>query len=212
MIGWTVMMLFKNLFLQKKSSRWSGVARLLTFGSNTVPCAIIAWLVYNIAYSRVFSIDDAKGEGAEGEDEVSFLKYFTNTAMVPNYFVTGLISVILDMMFRRIQTSKIVSTLVLVPGILAGIISLAFWIDKSAIASVLLGEEHNDNHAILIKWMAYLLAGWYCYAGVMTQIPGCKKFTSFPCFLLVIFIVAATSGTWFDLRFVLGNRGSALCP
>ena len=194
MVGWMVMLLFKNHFLQKKSNRRSGVARLLNFGTNSVPVATFVWLACNIAYSMIFSNNDAKGEGGEGEDEInSFVKYFTHASMFPNYFVTGIFSVILDMVLRRIQTSKIVSTLLLLPGVLAGIISLAFWIDNSSMSSLLLGAEYNDNHAILIKGMSYILAGWYCYACVVTQIFGCKKFTSFPCFLLVIFIGAATT-------------------
>jgi len=201
-VGWTIFMLLKTVVFERKFDRWSGMHRFLNVGSTLVPFAMAAWTIYNATSE----------EGGGKEDEASttsttmiLWKYFVNTPMVRNWVLTGLASVLFHhLVVGRIRSSKAFTAIAWIPGILAGILSLACWIDETAVAAILLGGQEESNtivllrHATLMRWAANTIAGWYCYAWILKGVFGTKRFTSFPCFLLAVFAGRiATSGRVF---------------
>ena len=162
--------------------------------------AMLDWFGYNVTCSVAFPDTEIRSSELEGYDEhvVAFLTKFANVPLgaANNHVLSGLVPIILNMIFRRLKrrSTKITySTMTRTLGILAGIMSIVFWIDnKNEIVSSLLGVRYSEKHADLIKWTAYALTCWYGYAGILKLMARRKKFVSFPYFLLAILIVGAS--------------------
>jgi hypothetical protein len=197
---WTLILWMFGNFVQKNlyGVRYGALLHRLSCNGTlkNITRIVSALLVSKIMYSLplLFNGPDAQeggGVGAGGEDhEVN-----DTTKIFANYFVTGFSSIVFEIVIRRIQISAIVSTILLLAAIFAGIVVL----NSDNTASLLLDmgyENEKDGISIFtICGFCLLLAGWHCCAGITKRILDYKKvfLSSFPYFLLVIAILTLPS-------------------
>jgi len=192
-VGWTIVMLLKSIFLERKLDRWSGTYRFLNLGSTLLPFAMALW---TIAEAMILT-----GGGDTADDPLSTtatLKalggHVASTPAVRNWALTGLAwFLVRTLVVGKLRSSRVVTTIEWIPGILAGFLSLACEVTgDTTIAGLLLGAGEEDLPpgtlllcGTLLRWAANTITGWYCYAWMVRMTFGTTLFTSFPCFLLV---------------------------
>jgi len=201
-VGWTIVMVLKTVLFERKFDRWSDIYRFLNLGSTLVPFAMAIWTIYN-AMGEVGEGGGSKEESASTIATMMILwKHVVNTPMVRNWVLTGLAWVLFRrLVFGNIRSSKVFTTIEWIPGILAGILSLACTIvDETSVAAIFLGGDVQRNtlllYATLMRWVANAVTGWYCYAEIVTRVFGTNRFTSFPWFLLAIFAGRIATSVW----------------
>jgi hypothetical protein len=192
-VGWTIVMLLKTILFERKFDRWSGIYRFLNLGSTFIPFAMAVWTIYN-AMGEVGEGGGSKEEKASTTATMMILwRHVVNTPMVRNWVLTGLAWALFHrLVFGKIRSSKVFTTIEWVPGILAGILSLACWIvDETSVAAIFLGAEVQPNtlliYATLMRWAANTVTSWYCYAEIVTRVFGTNRFTSFPWYLMAVY-------------------------
>jgi hypothetical protein len=192
-VGWTIVMLLKSIFLERKLDRWSGTYRFLNLGSTLLPFAMALW---TIADAMILA-----GGGDSADDPLSSTatlkalgSHVARMPAVRNWALTGLAwFLVRTLVIGKLRSSRMVTTIEWIPGILAGTLSLACKVtDDTTIAGLLLGagEEELPPGTLLLcgtllRWVVNTITGWYCYAWMVRMAFGTTLFTSFPCFLLV---------------------------
>eukprot|EP00536_Pseudo-nitzschia_multiseries_P009991 jgi/Psemu1/306957/fgenesh1_kg.292_\ len=166
---------------------------------------MLDWLGYNVTCSVAFHDAECNVDGVEGYQDhaIAFLKNIgaAPVAGTNNHVLSGLIPIILNMIIGKLKKTKIRASSVklmmrTIQGILAGMLSLAFWFDKqNKISSMLLGTNYSDEHADWIKWATYVFTGWWCCSRILLWAVSFrwKKFALVPCSLLVIIFLGITS-------------------
>ncbi len=195
-IGWAIIIVLKTIFFEEKFDRWSGAYRFINLGSTLFPFTMAMWSIF-VAMGEAGEGQIIKEEPISKTDVIMTLgKYVVNTPGVRNWLLTGVAwSVFRYTAFQKKKSSKTLSVIEWIewiPGIMSGILSLLCWIfGETTIAASLLGRDLQPNtllvYAKLIYWVSNINTGWYCYAGIVRSLLSTNRFTSFPCFLLVVF-------------------------
>ena len=202
-VGWTVVMLLKTVFFERKFDRWSGMYRFLNLGSTLVPFAMAIWTIY----SAMGEVGDGAGSREQSASTIATMmilwKHVVNTPTVRNWVVTGLAWALFQrLVFGNIRSSKVFTAIEWIPGILAGILSLAFTIvDATSVVAIFLGGQEVQPttlllYATMLRWVTNAITGWYCYAEIVKRVLGTCRFTSFPWFLLVVFAGRIATSVW----------------
>ena len=193
-IGWTMVMLLKTMLLEQKFDSWSGAYRFLNLGSTLVPFAMAMWSICT-AINEAGEGEANKEESVSKTDAILILgKHLATTPAVQTWVLTGFAwSLFHRLAFRRIRSSKTISKIEWIPGLLFGFLSLSCWVvGETTVAAALLGGEgdlHPNTLLIygkLLQWMSNAITGWYCYAWMLNTVFDTRRFSSFPWFLLVV--------------------------
>ena len=193
-VGWVVVLLLKTVFLEQTFDRWSGTYRFLNVGSTLAPFGMAMWTILE-AFSEASSGESGNDEPLSKFDIILTLgKHIAATSRVTNFIFTALAWRIIHWIaFRTMRSSKLYSTIELIPGIMSTILSLACWIiGETTVATMLLGfdGEPSSNalllYSKLIQYASNAITGWYCYAWILNTMFGTTRCTSFSCFLFVV--------------------------
>ena len=186
-IGWTMVILFKTIFLEEHFSRWSGASRIINLGTTLIPFGLAVWSIL-VAMAEVKTEEINRGELVFTTDVMMTLgKHLGNHPGIRNSLLTGFAWALFHHCARF---SKTLTFLQWIPGIVSGIFSLSCWIfGETTMAASVIGEDLNPNtlHVFskVVYWFSTIVSVWYCYAGVVKAVFRTDRFTSFRSFVIV---------------------------
>ncbi len=189
-VGWVVVLLLKSVFLEQAFDRWSGPYRFLNVGSTLIPFGLALWTMLG-AFGDI-------GDGESGSDESlskydAFLvlgKHIATTPKVVNWVFTAIAWRITHRVAsRHMRSSKILSAIEWMPGMMAALLSSACWIlGETTVTTMLLGELNSNALLLsskLIQYGSNTVTGWYGYAYLVNAMLGTNRCTSFSWFVVV---------------------------
>ena len=189
-VGWVVVLLLKTIFLEQPFDRWSGTYRFLNIGSTLAPFGMAMWTILE-AFDEVSGNDEPL---SKFDILLTLGKNIAATSRVTNFIFTALAwRIVHRIAFRTMHSSKVYSTIELIPGIMSTILSMACWIiGETTVATMLLGFEGEPSsnalllYSKLIQYASNAITGWYCYAWMVNAMFGKNRCTSFSWFLFVV--------------------------
>ena len=205
-IGWTVIMMLKTVFLEGQLDHWQGASRTLTIGSTLVPFGMASWgILQAMIEANGDANDNSIREPLSGATIATMIwNSIVHTPLVRSWVLATVgWAIFHNIVMGKLRSSKLLASIEQLPGIVAGLFSIACWIlDEQTVAKWMLGNNQTtlspnalQVYAMLMHNAANIVLAWYSYAYAIRGMLGANRFTSFPCFLVVALAAkVATSG------------------